>query len=440
MGRGQLSTTSRRANPWDAYQNSLKSQRSLVRALLALTLVAALVLGSSTYFAALSRAHLREVLFQNARAAINATCHACAELIDNDLVYTMAQSPNSAADTIAYRHTMANIHNLRSNVGAERIYVVLQDGDGYLCAWDTAAEDSPALVPITLNAVQTEAFTGTLSLDVHTPGDTSAHLNEGALPLFLHGEVIAIVCVEFSNQYANTAYGTALGITNLLTGSLAVMMAAFFVVATALVRHNQRNQQQLFDMANKDVITGLPNRRYLFTYLLNRIEQADPSLHDRPLVAFFIDLDNFKAVNDGAGHDAGDRLLADIGGFLSDALGRVASTNRRECLTARLGGDEFVQLLSDTNLEEAEAYVEELMEDFMQRPGLQDYIERFGINMSTGIAAYPEHTTDSNDLVKYADIAMYHAKSRGKHTYMVYDPNMGSYFEGVTLSVREARK
>jgi diguanylate cyclase (GGDEF)-like protein len=277
-------------------------------------------------------------------------------------------------------------------------------------------------------------------LDVHDPGDSSASINEGALPLYSDDDVVAIVCVEFSSRYANDAYNTAALNTNLLIGSLAVMMAVLFAVSVALARMNQRNQQHLFDMANKDVITGLPNRRYLFSYLADLFGQASPRQPDSPVVALFIDIDNFKAVNDGAGHDVGDHLLASIGGFLAEALSQVAMSTRHECLTARLGGDEFVQLLVGADMELATTYVCMLMERFSLTPDLLEYIGPYDVSLSIGIAACPEHATEFNDLVKFADIAMYHSKAQGKHSYTVYDPDMGHHVEGYTLSVREVRK
>lgn len=434
-----LSSSVKEANPWKAYQKGLKAQALVSRAYMLVPLVATLVLGLTVYFTMLGRNHMYDVLMADARSNVSATCHASRNLIDVEQLVTFNQ-PSDTKLQPDYEHTMVNLQNLCYSVGANRIYVIKQVGTGYQIIWDTEHNNALAFTEVTLDDVQREAFTGTISLFVHAPGDKYADVNSGALPLFYQGQNIAIVCVDFTTQSVNDAYNTTTIIMYLLIGSMTLMMIALFVASFLLIRQSQKNQQQLFDMANSDITTGLPNRRFLFSYLAEHIDDPLSPHHNSSLVALFYDLDDFKAVNDSAGHEVGDQLLYIIGQFLSQSLNTIAQISHRECLTARLGGDEFVQLLADTDLVEIKAYIDQLLDDFLQAAQLQEFIDDYGVSLSVGIAAYPEHTTNANDLVKYADIAMYHSKSRGKHSYTVYQPSMGDFVEGITLSVREQKK
>ncbi|MDR2957084.1 MAG: hypothetical protein LBU61_02740, partial [Coriobacteriales bacterium] len=247
--------------PWSALLTSLKSQVNFAKALFGVSLMAALVLGLTTYFTLLGRNHTRDVLIQTATSTVSASCYATRELIDAELVFSLKKPEDAIAQADSYQHTLIDITNLKYSINAERIYVVRRLGTEYLIVWDTDSANARAFTNVELNDIQIEAFTGTFSLEIHNPGDMSASLNNGALPLFYHSEVIAVVCVDFSTQYVNEADNTTSFLVYMLIGSVATMMSVLFVVALILFKQNQRNQQQLFDMANQDIVTGLPNRR-----------------------------------------------------------------------------------------------------------------------------------------------------------------------------------
>lgn len=428
-----------RLNPWNAYSQSLRSQGVFARSLLVIALLVAAILASSAYFAISESEHIRAILKQNARFAVSATCQASAELIDTGDIFRWQEPADIEGDDYHYSATLISLQQIQVSVGAKRIYVVRQVGDHYIILLDTQNQNALAFTEVRLTDLQSVAFSGFMDLSIVDPGDDGPDVNTGAMPLRRAGSVIGIVCVEFDNTSITAAYNTSLNTVRMLIGSLAVMMILLFMISVFLFMQNRRNQQQLFIMANMDMNTGIPNRRYLFTYLSDRLDNPASTKLNIPMAAFFIDLDNFKQINDQAGHSEGDRFLAMLAKFISDNLNQLAYDTHRECLTARLGGDEFVQLLADTDIKEAEEYAVRLLADLEHDQDLHPYVQDFKITCSIGVAMYPDHTQNYNDLVKYADIAMYYAKRKGKGSIKVYDIDMGEHIEGVTLSVREAK-
>ena len=165
--------------------------------------------------------------------------------------------------------------------------------------------------------------------------------------------------------------------------------------------------------AHHDALTGLPNRN-LF---LNCVETALTKLpSDRGgVAAFFIDLDNFKLINDSLGHSAGDALLIEIALRLLDSV-------RGGDLVARLGGDEFTVLLEGVDAQEAEDVAGRILRSLRTSFTLEGH-EVF-TNASIGIVYAPDATNDAETLLKQADTAMYRAKSNGKSNYVFYEESM----------------
>lgn len=178
-------------------------------------------------------------------------------------------------------------------------------------------------------------------------------------------------------------------------------------------------KQALFDN-----VTGLPNRQHLMEHLVELT--ADPIKGAFGLV--FIDLDNFKVVNDNAGHDAGDELLRSIAQYLDHALYDTMSfrpSAGKLNIAARVGGDEFIQVVNGLDTHEKAALVAEKLLDGFKSGHMSRYIEKYSVGLSIGVALYPHDTEDYHVLIKYADIAMYHAKHGGKNQYRIYTDEMG---------------
>jgi diguanylate cyclase (GGDEF)-like protein len=167
----------------------------------------------------------------------------------------------------------------------------------------------------------------------------------------------------------------------------------------------------LSEIANNDVLTGLPNRRLLEDRMMQALKTAKRS--DNIVAALFLDLDFFKIVNDTHGHTIGDDLLKLVAKRLTDLL-------RTEDTVARVGGDEFVLLLSMLNDEhQAVAMAEKIVNALAQPFELAQHTLQLGV--SVGIALYPKHADAPSDLISHADVAMYVAKRKGRNCYAIYE-------------------
>ncbi|BAN34357.1 hypothetical protein SCD_n00509 [Sulfuricella denitrificans skB26] len=161
--------------------------------------------------------------------------------------------------------------------------------------------------------------------------------------------------------------------------------------------------QRIEFLATHDPLTSLPNRSLLY----DRIQQAlaRSERDTEPFALMFIDLDNFKDINDTFGHDQGDQLLQQV------AM-RIQSCVRAADTAARLGGDEFTVLLSSTDRETAAVTAQRIVDE-LALPFMIEGQSRNAITASIGISLYPQDGEDRHSLMKYADEAMYRAKTGG---------------------------
>ncbi|HFB53438.1 MAG TPA: diguanylate cyclase, partial [Sulfurimonas autotrophica] len=183
--------------------------------------------------------------------------------------------------------------------------------------------------------------------------------------------------------------------------------------------------------AHHDALTGLPNR----TLYHDRVEQAiqKAKRHNKKFVLFFIDLDHFKEVNDSLGHDIGDKILL-------ESSKRLSSNIRAEDTLARLGGDEFTVLLENIEKISDASHVAQKIIDAFRQPFLIEGHTIY-LSCSIGISIYPDDGILSNDLLKYADNAMYKAKDEGRDNFQFYTKEMTELaFERVVLesNIRQA--
>ena len=179
-------------------------------------------------------------------------------------------------------------------------------------------------------------------------------------------------------------------------------------------QHASRNRLEF--LAHHDALTGLPNRLLLKDRVDRAIAAARRSL--KPLALLFLDLDNFKSINDSLGHQAGDQMLIAL-------VGRLRSCLREMDTLSRLGGDEFVVVLPELADARAAAIVAEKIMGAVKAP-IQLGEIAVSSSFSLGIALYPEHGEDFDVLLKHADAAMYHAKERGKNTYSFYEESISA--------------
>jgi len=184
--------------------------------------------------------------------------------------------------------------------------------------------------------------------------------------------------------------------------------------------------EQISFMAYHDSLTNLPNRHLL----KDRLQQtlASAKKYNRIVAILFLDLDNFKRINDTLGHDHGDKLLLNVADRLqgyvrnSDSIARL-EVERGDTTIARLGGDEFTILLTEIKHIKDAAKVAQRILDLFNEPFAIESREVF-ITTSIGISVYPDDGETVDTLLKYADTAMYHAKDQGRNNYQFYKESM----------------
>jgi diguanylate cyclase (GGDEF)-like protein/PAS domain S-box-containing protein len=190
-------------------------------------------------------------------------------------------------------------------------------------------------------------------------------------------------------------------------------------------------EERIHFMANHDALTGLPNRALLNDRLSQALLYAQR--YDRWVTVLFIDLDNFKIVNDSLGHNAGDELLKAVARRMVDCV-RATDT------VVRLGGDEFVVLLLDQpkSPDIISATVQKLRSVIAQTVQLEGHDLR--VTSSIGIANYPSDGTDAEALLANADAAMYRAKEIGRDNFQFYTPELNTKAHEKFLLQEELRK
>ncbi len=182
------------------------------------------------------------------------------------------------------------------------------------------------------------------------------------------------------------------------------------------ITHERQTAEQLVYLAERDALTGLYNRHRFQQELARTMLETDR--HQSRCAVMFFDLDEFKAINDSYGHRAGDALLIRV-------AGEIGALVRRNEVLARLGGDEFAILLPCAEGNEAEALADRVVRAVGQIP-FRFEGQNLRVTTSLGIAYYPGHAIDTDDLVARADIAMYQAKASGKNTWRVFRADAGA--------------
>jgi diguanylate cyclase (GGDEF)-like protein len=182
-------------------------------------------------------------------------------------------------------------------------------------------------------------------------------------------------------------------------------------------------QQTINSLAYYDELTGLPNRAHFRERLAEALAFADR--HDRQLAVLFLDLDGFKGVNDALGHAVGDGLLKAVAERLSSCLRGedLVARSKEDTDIARLGGDEFTVVLTEMTGPSAAALVATRLADELAGAFQVGQNEIF-VAASVGIAVFPHDGDDADTLLRHADIAMYHAKSRADLSFAFFAPEM----------------
>lgn len=214
-----------------------------------------------------------------------------------------------------------------------------------------------------------------------------------------------------------------------------VLLHGIFVFAEALVIgyiiklqieygvEQNRSENQILGLNEElsftslhDSLTGLPNRYNLYSQL--KLTVANANRYERKFAVLFLDLDHFKNINDTLGHNVGDTLLKAVSHKLKSMI-------RENDIVARIGGDEFIIILNDFNdLGTLEQVISKILDAFHQEWVVQKHFLR--LSTSIGVAIYPDDSQEINELMKFADIAMYKAKAEGRDQFSFFTATLNA--------------
>lgn len=196
-------------------------------------------------------------------------------------------------------------------------------------------------------------------------------------------------------------------------GTVLAMVQYLLILSTVIVlfcRRLTESEAKALELAYQDPLTGLSNKRYVDVLFGQALQLANRP--HQALAVFYIDLDNFKPINDSAGHKTGDLVLQEVARRLKASL-------RSTDICARIGGDEFVVIATQI---EQEQYVQEIAAKLLKQ--LQQPVEIDGhsyeLGASIGVSLHPRHGQELAELLEKADSAMYQVKQQGRNGYRLY--------------------
>ena len=189
-----------------------------------------------------------------------------------------------------------------------------------------------------------------------------------------------------------------------------------FISRFSDISEKKNTEERIYHLAHYDLITGLPNRAFFQDQLERDISHA--RRQDETLALLFLDLDNFKVINDAFGHPAGDSLLKQV-------ARRLSEVTRKDDMLARIGGDEFTILLTNTQSNQDTALVAEKILNCFVMPFNHEEMEVV-VSASIGISTFPSDGEDALTLLKNADSAMYQAKQKGRNNFQFFTAEMNS--------------
>lgn len=316
--------------------------------------------------------------------------------VDNNV---WAGTASDFADTASVAHDLEVGLTFAEQVVSEaNSVIVIIDQDGKIHRFNRLSEE----------------YTGLLEQDVigHSAYDMFMSLEEG---IASRQNIASFFQKEQSyevERWINTVKGQRLFLfRNKFVHSGSGKQQKFLICSGSDITDERMAQERLRVLANTDLITGLANRNALLDQLKVALEERG----EDQVGLIYLDLDNFKKVNDAYGHMFGDRLLKEVAHAIQGCLQDTE-------ILARLGGDEFIILSTQASVEKLEAISQQIL-GRLKAPFRIGLIEVY-TGCSSGIAVCPQHGTDAGSLIRNADTAMYVAKETGKSAHCVFSPEM----------------
>lgn len=192
----------------------------------------------------------------------------------------------------------------------------------------------------------------------------------------------------------------------------------FFIGVTRDITHNKKAQEKMEFMAFHDMLTKLPNRSYLKQEINKLLTKS--TIITQNFAVLFLDLDNFKYINDSMGHDIGDEILIHVANKLTQIVSQ-------DGICTRFGGDEFVIVMTMQNKKDIGIKAQKIITALNEPIVINEH--EFFITSSIGISLYPEDAKNATELVKSADTAMYEAKLLGKNRYSFFNDSMNTHIQ-----------
>ena len=256
--------------------------------------------------------------------------------------------------------------------------------------------------------------------------DSVWHVGQLVLRDVRENEVGQLTIFSDISAQQKALLNTVLWATSSLIALMLLLLIYFYIALRKVDWRIQSNKDLLQDLASNDVLTGLPNRQLLHDRLSHAIQLE--KRQGSSLAVMFMDLDNFKHINDSYGHSVGDELLIAVTQRLSQFV-RSGDT------FARNGGDEFVFILEDLKQPEDASKVAEKVIQACRQPFKLSEVELM-ISTSVGISLFPQDGDDMGDLLRNADSAMYKAKEKGRDNFVFYNRALTeSSLERMTIEV-----
>lgn len=305
-----------------------------------------------------------------------------------EAVYAISEAANTAQDLPAL---FKLIHQIVGElIPAKNFFVALYDAPGQTLSYPYFVDERDPAPPSGKIDTSTRIAEVILSgKPLMFSAENTAPLSWLGVPLKSGQEVIGVLVVQ-----------SHFGIIRYTETDMDLLQFVSTQIATAIARKTMLTRLEY--MAQHDQLTGLPNRELFVDRL--RVALARAKRNKTLLALLFIDLDKFKSVNDTLGHAAGDHLLQLVAERLNRSV-RAADT------VARLGGDEFVALLEDNNGEESATFcAEKIRKVFAESFEVDQH--RIVMSPSIGVALYPTHGENEDQLLKHADQAMYEDKRK----------------------------
>ncbi|CAG4886526.1 bifunctional diguanylate cyclase/phosphodiesterase [Paraburkholderia gardini] len=290
-------------------------------------------------------------------------------------------------------------------IGRDGVIAVISDSGTVLARRTGSAENAEGVFSASGTYPTSEHVSGTYVDPIDKVTRIVSYRHIDGYPL---GVLVGLSQAEEFADYNHTR-----NVYLLMAGFISLAMLSFFAVATGLIGKLLGREREMTHLVEYDLLTGLRNRYATLQSL--RHDVALPVNVGR-LAILFIDLDNFKTVNDTLGHNAGDIVLQMTASRLADAVADLGSLSR-------IGGDEFVVIVKGENVEKRAVDLAEATAEVFARP-FEVRGSSFVLHASVGIALYSVANESEIDLLKKADLAMYSAKDAGKNCYQFYSPQL----------------